>query len=61
MISGAQIIAALQAYDEALHGKTGTLGERVVAMTAAIEAAEEAKPTPDVPAWRPRHDWGPRA
>jgi hypothetical protein len=61
MTASKQAIIALLAYDEALHGKTGTLGERVVAMTAAIEAAEEAKPAPDVPAWRPRHDWGPRA
>lgn len=40
MKTGAQIVAALQAYDDALHGKSGTLGERVVAMTAAIEAAQ---------------------
>lgn len=39
MTTGAQIVAALQAYDDVLHEKSGTLGERVVAMTAALEAA----------------------
>lgn len=43
MISGPQVIAALQAYDEELHGKSGTLGERVVAMLAALEAAQASE------------------
>jgi len=42
MTTGAQIVAALQAYDDALHGKSGTTAERVVAMTAALEAARRS-------------------
>lgn len=62
--SGAQIIAALQAYDDALHGKSGTLADRVVAMAAAIEAASEEEPEPErsrLSVFGPRHTWNPRA
>lgn len=60
MISGAQIVAALRAFDESLHGKPGTTADRVVAMAAALEAAQEEPKQTSVSVFGPRHTWSPR-
>lgn len=38
-VTPAQAMAALLAYDDAMHGKAPTVGNRSLAMLAAIEAA----------------------